>query len=551
MQKTRRGSDDMAVPWWKKAVVYQIYPRSFQDSNGDGIGDLRGIISRLDYLQKLGIDAIWLCPVYKSPGEDNGYDISNYEEINPEYGTMDDMDELISEAKLRGIRIVMDLVVNHTSDEHHWFVESRKSRDNPYRDFYIWRDPVDGHEPNSLKSSFSGSAWKFDSTTGQYYLHLFADKQPDLNWKNLKMRDRIYQMMNFWIDKGIGGFRMDVIDLIGKDPDKMIRENGPMLHPYLQEMNKNTFGKTDLMTVGETWSANPERAELYSNPARHELSMVFQFEAMLLDQQQDGEKWDLKPLNLGDLKRVLVKWQTQLDFSKSWNSLFWNNHDLPRIVSRWGNDKKYRVQSAKMFAIVLHLLRGTPYIYNGEEIGMTNYKVRDISEVDDIESIGMYHERLAKGYDKDTLIKAINIKGRDNARTPIQWDDSANAGFTSGKPWLHINPNYEAINVKSALEDPQSIFYTYQKLIKLRHDNDIVVNGAFEEIAGLPDEVFAYYRILNGQKWLVVANLSGDEQKISLPDEIDQVLISNYEVPESLNSLSLQPYAAFAVVVKK
>lgn len=551
MQKTRRGSDDMAVPWWKKAVVYQIYPRSFQDSNGDGIGDLRGIISRLDYLQKLGIDAIWLCPVYKSPGEDNGYDISNYEEINPEYGTMDDMDELISEAKLRGIRIVMDLVVNHTSDEHHWFVESRKSRDNPYRDFYIWRDPVDGHEPNSLKSSFSGSAWKFDSTTGQYYLHLFADKQPDLNWKNLKMRDRIYQMMNFWIDKGIGGFRMDVIDLIGKDPDKMIRENGPMLHPYLQEMNKNTFGKTDLMTVGETWSANPERAELYSNPARHELSMVFQFEAMLLDQQQDGEKWDLKPLNLGDLKRVLVKWQTQLDFSKSWNSLFWNNHDLPRIVSRWGNDKKYRVQSAKMFAIVLHLLRGTPYIYNGEEIGMTNYKVRDISEVDDIESIGMYHERLAKGYDKDTLIKAINIKGRDNARTPIQWDDSANAGFTSGKPWLHINPNYEAIKVKSALEDPQSIFYTYQKLIKLRHDNDIVVNGAFEEIAGLPDEVFAYYRILNGQKWLVVANLSGDEQKISLPDEIDQVLISNYEVPESLNSLSLQPYAAFAVVVKK
>lgn len=541
----------MAIPWWKKAVIYQIYPRSFQDSNGDGIGDLQGIIKHLDYLQKLGVDAIWLCPVYKSPGEDNGYDISNYEEINPEYGTMTDMEMLISEAKKRNIRIVMDLVVNHTSDEHHWFIESKKSKSNPYRDYYIWRDPVDGHEPNDFKSAFSGSAWKFDKDTKQYYLHLFADKQPDLNWKNPKLRKQIYQMMNFWIDKGIGGFRMDVIDLIGKDPDKKIRENGPMLHPYLQEMNKNTFGKTDLMTVGETWSANPNRAELYSNPARHELSMVFQFESMLLDQQANGEKWDLKPLNLGDLKQVLIKWQTQLDFSKSWNSLFWNNHDLPRIVSRWGNDTKYRVQSAKMFAIVLHLLRGTPYIYNGEEIGMTNYKVKDISEVDDIESIGMYHERLAKGYDKQTLINAINIKGRDNARTPMQWNGSINAGFSSVKPWLHVNPNYQLINVKQALKDPQSIFYTYQKLIKLRHENDIVVNGDFEAIQNLPDAIFAYYRILGQQKWLIVANLSGDEQKITLPDKIDQVLISNYQAPESLNSLSLQPYAAFVAVVKK
>lgn len=541
----------MAIPWWKKAVIYQIYPRSFQDSNGDGIGDLQGIIKHLDYLQKLGVDAIWLCPVYKSPGEDNGYDISNYEEINPEYGTMTDMEMLISEAKKRNIRIVMDLVVNHTSDEHHWFIESKKSKSNPYRDYYIWRDPVDGHEPNDFKSAFSGSAWKFDKDTKQYYLHLFADKQPDLNWKNPKLRKQIYQMMNFWIDKGIGGFRMDVIDLIGKDPDKKIRENGPMLHPYLQEMNKNTFGKTDLMTVGETWSANPNRAELYSNPARHELSMVFQFESMLLDQQANGEKWDLKPLNLGDLKQVLIKWQTQLDFSKSWNSLFWNNHDLPRIVSRWGNDTKYRVQSAKMFAIVLHLLRGTPYIYNGEEIGMTNYKVKDISEVDDIESVGMYHERLAKGYDKQTLINAINIKGRDNARTPMQWNGSINAGFSSVKPWLHVNPNYQLINVKQALKDPQSIFYTYQKLIKLRHENDIVVNGDFEAIQNLPDAIFAYYRILGQQKWLIVANLSGDEQKITLPDKIDQVLISNYQAPESLNSLSLQPYAAFVAVVKK
>lgn len=538
------------TPWWKKAVVYQVYPKSFQDSNGDGIGDLKGITSRLDYLKKLGIDAIWLSPVYQSPQVDNGYDISDYEAIDPQYGTMADMDELISEAKKRGIRIIMDLVVNHTSDQHKWFIEARKSKDNPYRNYYIWRDPVDGHEPNELKSAFSGSAWKLDEKTGQYYLHFFADQQPDLNWKNPILRQKIYDMMNFWIDKGIGGFRMDVIELIGKDPDKLIRENGPRLHPYLQEMNKKTFGSKNLMTVGETWNSTPKIAEEYSDPARHELSMVFQFENQSLDQQAGKEKWDLRTLDLGELKKVLVKWQTEIDFNHAWNSLFWENHDIPRVISRWGNDQEYRVQSAKMFAIILHLMHGTPYIYNGEEIGMTNYPVKSIDEVSDIESINMYNERLKAGYEAQSLIHAINVKGRDNARTPIQWDNTKNAGFTTGTPWLHVNPNYHRINVEAALKDPNSIFYTYQKLIKLRHDNPIVVDGNFELVKGTGDSVLAYYRILNKQKWLVVANLSSKNQPFSSEDQVIEQIITNYTPHDTLDDLTLQPYEAFAVKVK-
>lgn len=538
------------TPWWKKAVVYQVYPKSFQDSNGDGIGDLKGITSRLDYLKKLGIDAIWLSPVYQSPQVDNGYDISDYEAIDPQYGTMADMDELISEAKKRGIRIIMDLVINHTSDQHKWFIEARKSKDNPYRDYYIWRDPVDGHEPNGLKSAFSGSAWKFDEKTGQYYLHFFADQQPDLNWKNPTLRQKIYDMMNFWIDKGICGFRMDVIELIGKDSDKLIRENGPMLHPYLQEMNKKTFGSKNLMTVGETWNSTPKIAEEYSDPARHELSMVFQFENQSLDQQADKEKWDLRTLDLGELKKVLVKWQTEIDFNHAWNSLFWENHDIPRVISRWGNDQEYRVQSAKMFAIILHLMHGTPYIYNGEEIGMTNYPVKSIDEVSDIESINMYNERLKAGYEAQSLIHAINVKGRDNARTPIQWDNTKNAGFTTGTPWLHVNPNYHQINVEAALKDPNSIFYTYQKLIKLRHENSIIVDGNFELIKGTRDAVLAYYRKLKDTKWLIVANLSGQKQSFSSTDKVTDQIINNYTDHSNLTNLTLKPYEAFAVKVK-
>lgn len=537
------------TPWWKNAVIYQIYPKSFQDSNGDGIGDLPGIISHLDYLQKLGIDAIWLSPIYQSPGVDNGYDIADYEAIDPQYGTMQDMDRLISEANKRGIRIIMDLVVNHTSDQHQWFIEARKSKDNPYRDFYIWRDPVAGHEPNDLKSDFSGSAWQFDDQTGQYYLHFFAPQQPDLNWQNPQLRHKIYDMMNFWLDKGIGGFRMDVIELIGKEPDRKIRENGPQLHHYLQEMNQAVLANRDVVTVGETWSADLDSARKYSDPARHELSMIFQFEDQNIDKQAGKPKWDLKPFKASDLKEVLLKWQTQIDYNHGWNSLFWENHDIPRVISRWGDDGKYRVQSAKMFAIALHLMRGTPYIYNGEEIGMTNCPVKDISEIEDLESINMYNERIKQGYTKEELIRSINAKGRDNARRPMQWSTAKAAGFTTGKPWLALNPNYHDINVQAALADPQSIFYTYQKLIKLRHENEIITNGSFTPVLA-SSNVLAYYRELAGERWLVVANLTGSAEQFSAPDKIDQVLISNYNAPQSLDNINLRPYEAFAMIVK-
>ena len=441
----------MERQWWHSSVVYQIYPRSFKDSNGDGIGDINGIREKLDYLKELGIDVIWLSPVYKSPNDDNGYDISDYCDIMDEFGTMEDMDNLLKEANERGIKILMDLVVNHTSDEHKWFIEAKKSKDNEYRDYYIWRDSVDGNEPNDLGSTFSGSAWQYDETTGQYYLHLFSKKQPDLNWENEKVRNEVYKMMNFWVDKGIGGFRMDVIDLIGKVPDEMITGNGPKLHEYLQEMNKAALEGKDLLTVGETWGATPDVAKLYSNPGRKELSMVFQFEHIGLDQIEGKEKWDVKSLELLDLKKVLSKWQTELE-GQGWNSLFWNNHDLPRIVSRWGNDKEYRIESAKMLATLLHGMKGTPYIYQGEELGMTNVRFDDINDYNDIESLNMYKDRLSKGYSHNEIMESIYAKGRDNARTPMQWDDSENAGFTTGTPWLAVNKNYDKINAKQCLQ---------------------------------------------------------------------------------------------------
>lgn len=538
------------MKWWQTAVIYQIYPRSFQDSDGDGIGDLRGIISRLDYLEQLGITAIWLSPVYKSPNDDNGYDISDYQDIMTEFGTMDDMDELIEQARQRNIRIIMDLVVNHTSDEHPWFIEARKGKDNPYRDYYIWRDPVNGRVPNSLRSTFSGSAWELDEASGQYFLHLFSRRQPDLNWENPKVRQEVWDMMNFWLDKGVGGFRMDVIDLVGKIPDQEITGNGPKLHEYLQEMNRETFGAHDVLTVGETWGATPEVAKLYSNPDRKELSMVFQFEHIGLDQQGGGEKWDLKPLDVSELKQVLAKWQTELG-NEGWNSLFWNNHDLPRIVSRWGNDKQYRVQSAKMFAILLHLMKGTPYIYQGEELGMTNYPIQDISEAQDIEAINMYHERIGQGYAKEAIIHSINAKGRDNARTPMQWDATRNGGFTTGEPWLPVHPNYKEINMEANLKDPDSVFHCYRKLIELRKNNPIVVWGDFELVTGVPDQVFMYFRRYEGQTWLVTANFSGEPITLELP-ELGHAgfIIGNYSRDDvDFKQLQLRPYEAFAVVL--
>lgn len=532
-------------PWWKKAVIYQIYPKSFQDSNGDGIGDLPGIISRLDYLEGLGIDAIWLCPVYKSPGVDNGYDISDYEAIDPKYGTMADMEKLIAEAGKRGIRIVMDLVVNHTSDQHPWFVEARKNVNSPEHDYYVWAK----EKPNDLRSSFSGSAWEFDQEIGQYYLHIFAKQQPDLNWTNPKLRQKVYDLMNFWIDKGIGGFRMDVIDLIGKEPEKGITGNGPKLHDYLKEMHEKTFGDRDFLTVGETWGATLDNAPLYSDPDRKELSMVFQFEFTELDKQQGKEKWDTKPVDCGELKSVLAKWQ-KLDFNHSWNSLFWNNHDLPRIVSRFGNDQDKRVVSAKMLAILLHGLRGTPYIYQGEEIGMTNCPVFKIDEVEDIEARRMYDERLAKGEKAEDILKSINAQGRDNARTPMQWNTSHDAGFTSGQSWLRVNPNFSKINVQAALNDPNSIYYCYKALIKLRHQHSVLTDGAFT-LLNTQDQVMAYYRENAEEKWLIVCNLTGAEQRFTLKDQVAKVLLSNQDSLDELKEGKLAPYAAYLLQVKK
>lgn len=544
-----RKEEFMEKDWWKNAVVYQIYPKSFQDSNGDGIGDIPGIISKLDYLEKLGVTALWLNPIYCSPGVDNGYDISDYKRIDPIYGSMKDVDCLIREAQKREIKIIMDLVVNHTSDQHPWFLQSRQSRTNRYRDYYIWRDPVDGHEPNSLKSVFGGSAWEFDSQTGQYYLHQFSKQQPDLNWQNPQLREEIYQMMNFWIKKGIGGFRLDVIDLIGKDPDKMQMSNGPDLHRFLREMNQRTFGSRNLMTVGETWGATPEIAKLYSDPQRHELSMVFQFEHTQLDQTSAGGKWSMKPLDLHELKLVLSKWQMDLD-GHGWNSLFWNNHDLPRAVSSFGNDQEYRIESAKMLAILLHLMKGTPYIYQGEEIGMTNCPVNLIDEVNDIESVNMYHEKINEGQKKEDILQLINRKGRDNARTPMQWNgQSQYAGFSNRSPWLHINPNFKMINVADQVYDSNSVFNTYRKLINYRKTHQIVVEGKYQ-LVKTADEVFAYLRQLEGQKLLVVANLSSQIQNLNLNYGIQQPWISNYSLGKiDLTHYQLRPYEALAVEI--
>ena len=536
----------MERQWWHSSVVYQIYPRSFKDSNGDGIGDINGIREKLDYLKELGIDVIWLSPVYKSPNDDNGYDISDYCDIMDEFGTMEDMDNLLKEANERGIKILMDLVVNHTSDEHKWFIEAKKSKDNEYRDYYIWRDKVEGHEPNELGSCFSGSAWQYDETTGQYYLHLFSKKQPVFNWENEKVRNEVYKMMNFWVDKGIGGFRMDVIDLIGKVPDEMITGNGPKLHEYLQEMNKAALEGKDLLTVGETWGATPDVAKLYSNPGRKELSMVFQFEHIGLDQIEGKEKWDVKSLELLDLKKVLSKWQTELE-GQGWNSLFWNNHDLPRIVSRWGNDKEYRIESAKMLATLLHGMKGTPYIYQGEELGMTNVRFDDINDYNDIESLNMYKDRLSKGYSHNEIMESIYAKGRDNARTPMQWDDSENAGFTTGTPWLAVNKNYDKINAKQCLQDENSIFNHYKKLIDIRKNNDTIIYGDYKLLCEDDENIFAYVRELNGDKILVVCNFYDKDVEFKFDGDFNysKVLLSNYnDSSKMIEKLKLRPYEA-------
>ena len=528
--------------WWKKAVVYQIYPKSFQDSDGDGIGDLQGIIKRLDYLEMLGINAIWLSPVFKSPQADNGYDISDYRDIDPTFGSLDDMEELINEAKKHKIRIMMDLVLNHSSNEHRWFKEAKKSKDNPYHDYYIWRDGEEGMPPSDMKAVFGGSAWEYVPEIGQYYFHQFLPEQPDLNWENPKVRSAIYDMILWWMDKGVGGFRMDVIDQIAKEPDKRITINGPRLQEYFKELSRETFQKGDLITVGEAWGADTERAKLYSNPDGSEFSMVFQFEHIGLDQKEGGEKWDLAPLPFKKLKKIMAHWQNEL-YNCGWNSLFWDNHDLPRIVSRWGNDREYRVESAKMLAILLHGMQGTPYIYQGEELGMTNVQY-DIEDYKDCEIINMYHERLEKGYSKDEIMKSIYAKGRDNARTPMQWDDSANAGFTTGTPWIKVNDNYDKINAKSQVDDPDSIFSCYKKLVQLRKDYPVFVDGKFTLLLEDDENIFAYSRKNEEKTMIVVCNFFDKEIPMPLAKECGdmEVLISNYKDTSDMSVL--RPYEA-------
>ena len=548
--------------WWKKSVVYQIYPRSFYDSNGDGIGDIQGIIGKLDYLKLLGVDVIWLSPVYDSPNDDNGYDIRDYRAIMEEFGTMDDFDQMLSELHKRDMKLVMDLVVNHTSDEHEWFVESKKSKDNPYRDYYIWHEGKSGKEPNNWGSVFSGPAWAYDEMTNEYYLHLFSEKQPDLNWENPELREEVYQMMKYWLDKGIDGFRMDVINMISKHSDLPDGErsegeiygnggqyymNGPRIHEFLQEMNQEVLSHYPILTVGEMPGATPEDAKLYTDPDRKEVNMIFTFEHMDLDSAPGG-KWNLKPLNLADLKGNLTKWQTALH-NKGWNSLYWNNHDQPRIVSRFGNDQAGRVESAKMLATCLHFMQGTPYIYQGEEIGMTNVKFDSFEDYRDIETINMYNERKALGYSHEDIMNSIYAKGRDNARTPMQWDDTEHGGFTTGIPWIKVNPNYKKINVKNALDDSQSIFYFYQKLIALRKEMNIIVEGDFQLKLEDHPKLFAYERNWNDETLLVFCNFSGEE--VTIEDEelrikLDEynVVLSNYEAS---SQCILRPYESIVL----
>ena len=551
----------MKKVWWKEAIVYQIYPRSFCDSNGDGIGDLNGITSKLDYLKELGIDVIWLSPVYKSPNDDNGYDISDYEAIMTEFGTMDDFDKMLSEAHKRGIKIVMDLVVNHTSDEHLWFVESRSSKDNPKRDYYIWKEGKNGKEPNNWGSAFSGPAWKYDEKTDMYYLHLFSVKQPDLNWENQRVRKEVFDMMTRWCKKGIDGFRMDVISLISKPEgfpdakvvglygDMNICANGPKVHDYLKEMNQKVLSKFDIMTVGETAGVTLDEAKRYANSEGSELNMVFQFEHMNLD---SGEKfkWSTKHIPLVPLKENLTKWQLGLD-DVAWNSLYFCNHDQPRIVSRLGDDSdEFRELSAKCIATCLHMMQGTPYVYQGEELGMTNTVFNSVDDFRDLESVNAYRELIESGlYTKEDMFPKIAHKSRDNARTPMPWDTSENAGFTTGTPWLALNPNYNKINVADQLKREDSVFHYYQKLIKLRKEYEIIVYGKYELLLPDDEHIFAYVRTLGNQKLLVVCNFSKTEQKFDFSGyENAKVLISNYDGNIS-EKATLKPYSAIALLL--
>ena len=554
----------MEKRWWKESVVYQIYPRSFCDSNGDGIGDLNGITGKLDYLKELGIDVIWLSPVYKSPNDDNGYDISDYQAIMDEFGTMEDFDRMLATAHEKGIKIMMDLVVNHTSDEHKWFIESRKSTDNPYRDYYIWRPAKeDGSLPNNWGSCFSGPAWEYDKTTDMYFLHLFSKKQPDLNWDNPAVRQDVFDMMNWWLKKGVDGFRMDVISLISKEPGLPDKEpgingyatfnvsaNGPHVHEYLQEMRQKALNNADTITVGECSGVTLEEAKKYARSDEKELNMVFQFEHMDVDSDEKSGKWTTRKMDLRNLKKILTRWQKGLQ-DIAWNSLYWENHDQPRSVSRFGNDSdEYREISAKMLATCIHMMQGTPYVYQGEELGMTNCPFNTLDNFRDLESINAFHELTEQGkMTKEDMMAAIGYKGRDNARTPMQWDDSAYAGFSTATPWIMVNPNYTKINAKDQVNREDSVFKYYQKLIKLRHESELIVYGTYDLILDDDKDIYAYIRTLDDEKLIVYCNFSENTREVELPEEFTngKVLISNYIDAKVNHKITLRPYEAIVI----
>ena len=555
----------MDQKWWQSSVVYQIYPRSFQDSNGDGIGDIPGITKRLPYIRELGADVIWLSPVYQSPNDDNGYDISDYQAINPEFGTMEEFDEMLQTAHSLGLKIVMDLVVNHTSDEHRWFREALKGKDNPYRDYYIWRDPKEnGDAPNNWGSCFGGSAWKYDEASGQYFLHLFSEKQPDLNWDNPKVRDEVFSMMDWWLKKGIDGFRMDVISLISK-PEELpdgtpgasgyasfnFVANGPHIHEYLQEMNRRVLSKYDIMTVGETSGVTVEEAKKYASLSGKELNMCFQFEHVGLDDDPVRGRYGFGKLSLPDFKANLTKWQNELE-GKAWNSLYFENHDQPRSVSRWGSDSsEYRERSAKMLATCLHMMKGTPYVYQGQELGMTNCPWESLDEINDIESLGNVRQHMANGLlTGEEAVEVMRRTSRDNARTPMQWDDSDCAGFTTGKPWLKINPNYQSVNAAEELKRDDSVFHYYQKLISLRKQLDVIVDGTYELLEQDDPDLFVYTRTLGTEKLLVVCNFAGRQRSFRVPEEFagGEILISNNERKSAADPV-VEPYESFVVRV--
>ena len=554
----------MEKRWWKESVVYQIYPRSFCDSNGDGIGDLNGITGKLDYLKELGIDVIWLSPVYKSPNDDNGYDISDYQAIMDEFGTMEDFDRMLATAHEKGIKIMMDLVVNHTSDEHKWFIESRKSTDNPYRDYYIWRPAKeDGSLPNNWGSCFSGPAWEYDKTTDMYFLHLFSKKQPDLNWDNPAVRQDVFDMMNWWLKKGVDGFRMDVISLISKEPGLPDKEpgingyatfnvsaNGPHVHEYLQEMRQKALNNADTITVGECSGVTLEEAKKYARSDEKELNMVFQFEHMDVDSDEKAGKWTTRKMDLRNLKKILTRWQKGLQ-DIAWNSLYWENHDQPRSVSRFGNDSdEYREISAKMLATCIHMMQGTPYVYQGEELGMTNCPFNTLDNFRDLESINAFHELTEQGkMTEEDMMAAIGYKGRDNARTPMQWDDSAYAGFSTATPWIMVNPNYTKINAKDQINREDSVFKYYQKLIKLRHESELIVYGTYDLILDDDKDIYAYIRTLGDEKLIVYCNFSENTREVELPEGFTsgKVLISNYIDAKVNHKITLRPYEAIVI----